>query len=192
VRWRCPRTPPQPYPFVVVVQRSPVWRSWNYLKAILEVFGFDLRWIYWIMPFISSPNYFILLNGVPSTPFNATWGLRQGDPLSPFLFIIAAEGLGWHIKIKIQGGQLKGLNLWGAGLKLSHQQFADDFMLFYQATLKESKVQFYPFLKISWKPLELLSIMTNKMCLYLILIFSPKDSYCLPWDSTSDPSLWNI
>ena len=104
VRWRCPRTPPQPYPFVVVVQRSPVWRSWNYLKAILEVFGFDLRWIYWIMPFIFSLNYFILLNEVPSTPFNATWGLRQGDPLSPFLFIIAAEGLGWHIKSKIQGG----------------------------------------------------------------------------------------
>ena len=144
------------------------------------------------MPFISSPNYFILLNGVPSTPFNATWGLRQGDPLSPFLFIIAAEGLGWHIKSKIQTGQLKGLNLCGAGLKLSHQQFADDFMLFCQATLKESK-EILSILKDFMEASGTLkSIMTNKMCLYLILIFSPKDSYCLPWDSTSDPSLWNI
>ena len=113
--------------------------SWPYLKVVLSTFGFDGRWIQWLMSFISSPNFSILLNGIPSNPFNVSRGLRQGDPLSPFLFIIAVEGLGRLIKSKLQEGQLKGLNLWGPDLTLSHQQFVDDILLFFQAMLREAK-----------------------------------------------------
>ena len=91
------------------------------------------------MSFISSPHYSILLNGGHSNPFNVTRGLRQGDALSPFLFIIAAEGLGLHIKNRINGGELKVLKIFGGGLNLCHQQFVYDIMMFCQATLKESK-----------------------------------------------------
>lgn len=72
--------------------------NWKYLEAILESFGFCKRWINWIHSLISTPNFSILVNGSPSKPFNVSRGIRQGDPLSPFLFILEAEGLGRCIK----------------------------------------------------------------------------------------------
>ena len=92
-----------------------------------------------MMSTITSAHFSILLNGSPSCSFTASRGLRQGDPLSPFLFILTAEGLGRLIKQKVLAGEVKGLNLWGPHLTLSHQQFVDDIMLFFQATLRECK-----------------------------------------------------
>jgi len=111
--------------------------NWTYLKKVLESFGFNNRWIEWIFNLISTPNFSILINGTPSTTFNATRGIRQGDPLSPFLFIMAAEGLGRYFKKELQENKIKGLRLWGNNLPITHQQFVDDIMLFGEATLKE-------------------------------------------------------
>eukprot|EP00253_Pinus_taeda_P034939 PITA_34939 len=97
------------------------------------------RWIYWIHNLISSPNFSILVNGIPSKPFSASRGLCQGDPLSPFLFILAAEGLGRFIKKERETGKIKGLKIWGHNLCLTHQQFVDDIMLFGEPTVKEVK-----------------------------------------------------
>eukprot|EP00253_Pinus_taeda_P013029 PITA_13029 len=113
--------------------------NWNYLSKVLESFGFCKRWINWIHNLISSPIFSILVNGIPSNPFSASRGLRQGDPLSPFLFILAAEGLGRFIKRERESGKIKGLKLWGHNLCLTHQQFVDDIMLFGEPTVKEVK-----------------------------------------------------
>eukprot|EP00253_Pinus_taeda_P019007 PITA_19007 len=113
--------------------------SWNYLGKVLESFGFCRRWIDWIHSLISSPSFSILVNGIPSKTFFATRGLRQGDPLSPFLFILAAEGLGRFIKKEREVDKIKGLKLWGNNLCLNHQQFVDDIMLFGEPTVKEVK-----------------------------------------------------
>ena len=104
--------------------------NWHYLIVVQRAFGFDDRWLQWLPSFISSPNFSILLNGIPSQLFNITRGLCQGDPLSPFLFILAAEGLGRLIKAHLVEGQLKGLKLWGTDVSLPHQQFVDDILLF--------------------------------------------------------------
>ena len=72
--------------------------SLPYMIVVLKSFGFDNRWIQWLNFFISSPNFSILLNGVPSQPFNISRGIPQGVPLSPFLFILVAEGFGRIIK----------------------------------------------------------------------------------------------
>eukprot|EP00253_Pinus_taeda_P017089 PITA_17089 len=64
-------------------------------------------------------------------------GIRQGDPLSLFLFILAAEGLGRYIKKERAANKIKGLKLWGNELPLTHQQFVDDIMLFGEPTVKE-------------------------------------------------------
>ena len=67
--------------------------GWSYLEAMLVAFGFCLRWITWILAMVKSPSYSILFNGAPSEPFLPSRGIRQGDPISPFLFIILMEGL---------------------------------------------------------------------------------------------------
>eukprot|EP00253_Pinus_taeda_P036048 PITA_36048 len=113
--------------------------SWNYLGKFLESFGFSRRWIDWIHSLISSPNFSILVNGTPSKTFTASRGIRQGDPLSPFLFILATEGLGRFIKKEREANRIKGLKLWGNNLPLTHQQFVDDIMLFGEPTVKEVK-----------------------------------------------------
>ena len=111
--------------------------NWTYLKKVLESFGFNNRWIEWVFNLISTPNFSILINGTPLTTFNATRGIRQGDPLSPFLFIMVAKGLGRYFKKELQESKIKGLRLWGNNLPITHQQFVDDIMLFGEATLIE-------------------------------------------------------
>eukprot|EP00253_Pinus_taeda_P029015 PITA_29015 len=113
--------------------------NWKYLKRVLESFEFNNRWIEWVLSMISTPNFSILINGIPSTSFNASRGIRQRDPLSPFLFILAAEGLGRFFKKEQRERRIKGLKLWGRNLPITHQQFVDDIMLFCEATVKEVK-----------------------------------------------------
>jgi len=81
----------------------------------------------------------IMLNGTPTKTFKPSRGLRQGDPLSPFLFIKAIDGLCRLIKARVNSGKLKGLRLWGEKLTITHQQFVDDIVMYGQANLKEAK-----------------------------------------------------
>ena len=85
--------------------------SWQYLRSVLEAFGFSTQWVDWILKLTSSSFFSILVNGSPSQPFRPSRGIRQGDPLSPFLFVPMAKGLGRYIKAAITDGSLKGLLL---------------------------------------------------------------------------------
>jgi hypothetical protein len=87
--------------------------SWNYLKATLLAFGFDPSWVTWIVNLTSSALFSIMFNGVSSKPFSPSRGIRQGDPLSPFIFILMAEGLSRTIKAAITDHSLSGLSLHG-------------------------------------------------------------------------------
>eukprot|EP00253_Pinus_taeda_P018598 PITA_18598 len=111
--------------------------SWRYLRKVLEVYGFEKRWIEWIYSMISTPIFSILVNGTPTKTFNASRGIRQGDPISPFLFILAAEGLERIIKREIRKKKISGLKPWGNNLAITHQQFVDDIMLFGEVSIKE-------------------------------------------------------
>nr|XP_016449022.1 PREDICTED: uncharacterized protein LOC107774064 [Nicotiana tabacum] len=70
--------------------------------------GFGEKWIKWIKYCISTVRFFILINGSPEGFFPAHRGLRQGDPLSPFLFILAMEGLNNMVKTARSQGWIKG------------------------------------------------------------------------------------
>lgn len=66
--------------------------EWSFISKVLEGFGFAQQYIEMIiMSCVQSPTFSILLNGTPKGKFSSQRGLRQGCPLSPFLFIICRE-----------------------------------------------------------------------------------------------------
>lgn len=67
--------------------------EWPFLETMMIELGFPRQWVQWIMACVHSVSYSVQLNGIPSKPFQAKKGLRQGDPLSPFLFAISMEYL---------------------------------------------------------------------------------------------------
>eukprot|EP00253_Pinus_taeda_P033845 PITA_33845 len=112
--------------------------SWRYLEAILEAFGFCRQWISWVLALIKSSRFFILVNGAPSEPFSPSRGIRQGDPLSPFLFVILMEGISRIIAKKRADGVIKGLQPIRTLPATTHQQFVDDTMLHGIPTVKKA------------------------------------------------------
>eukprot|EP00253_Pinus_taeda_P026524 PITA_26524 len=93
----------------------------------------------WLISLISSSFFSILINGIPSHTFRPSRGIRQGDPLSPFLFVIVAEGLGRSIKSATLSHNMKGLSF-NNSPAYTHQQFVDDNMLFGHPSVQESRL----------------------------------------------------
>lgn len=102
--------------------------SWSFLTYMLNRMGFDKRWIGWIQACVFSSSMSVLVNGSPTDEFTAHKGLRQGDPLSPFLFLIVAQGLSGLVQKASQVGNFDGYQV-ADGLNLSLLQFADDTIL---------------------------------------------------------------
>ncbi|XP_059067404.1 uncharacterized protein LOC131858241 [Cryptomeria japonica] len=101
-----------------------------FLFSVLERFGFDHRWINCIKHCVTSFSYSIIVNGSIYGFLQATNGLRQGDPLSPFLFVLMTEILRRNIKKLVETVLWKGVLIHGNIDPISHSQFADDTVLF--------------------------------------------------------------
>lgn len=107
--------------------------EWNFLKAVMQKMGFDNCWFELIMQCVSMVSYFILFNGTPHASFKPLRGLRQGDPLSPYLFVLCSEILSFSLNQAEQQGLISG-NLVARGtLKVNHLFFADDSLVICEA-----------------------------------------------------------
>ena len=108
--------------------------KWDFLLELLFKLGFPPRFIEWIHAFITSSKYSININGELVGFFGATRGLRQGDPLSPYLFTIIMDDLSMLISKNIEAQRLAGNPFdyhWRCQKTgLTHLCFADDLLLF--------------------------------------------------------------
>jgi hypothetical protein len=85
-------------------------------------------------------RYSLLINGAPKKPFWPSKGIRQGDPLSPLLFMMMMEGISKSIKREIAAGELKGIKPFEYCPTSTHQQFFDDTLLHRTPMVKEEKI----------------------------------------------------
>ncbi|GJV51843.1 RNA-directed DNA polymerase, eukaryota [Tanacetum coccineum] len=97
----------------------------DYLDDILKNFGFEEKWCGWIQGCLCSSRGSVIVNGSPTKEFQFHKGLKQGDHLSPFLFILVMESLHFSFQRVVDAGMFKGISL-GSSLQLSHMFYADD------------------------------------------------------------------
>ena len=100
--------------------------DWLYLKEVMIKMGFAIRWIRWIMMCVETVDYFVIVNNESVRPIFPGRGLRQGDPLSPYLFILCVEGLSALIRQVERRGDIHGISICIIAPIISHLLFADD------------------------------------------------------------------
>ncbi|XP_058765341.1 uncharacterized protein LOC131638809 [Vicia villosa] len=99
--------------------------SWNFLRYILKRMGFGEKWRRWMKLLVFSSKMSILVNGSPTKEFEVSRGLRQGDPLSPFLFVLVTEALSRLVRKSVEGGEFQSFTFRDS-CKVDILQFADD------------------------------------------------------------------
>lgn len=100
--------------------------EWCFLEKIMLKLGFNATWVGWIKECISTVSYSVLINGEAKGYIQPSRGLRQGDPLSPYLFLLCGEGLSALLKKAEMEGRIKGIQVCRGAPSLSHLFFADD------------------------------------------------------------------
>lgn len=103
--------------------------SWNFLDYMLGRFGFNDKWRSWIRSCVFSGQLLVLVNGRPTEEVNIQRGLKQGDPLAPFLFLLVVERLSSLMSNVVSLDLFRGFRLRNSTLVISHLQYADDTIL---------------------------------------------------------------
>ena len=119
--------------FKLDIEKSFYIIIWQFLMKVMQGMGFfskRMRWIWWC---ISTAKFSVLVNGVPAGFFLSSRGLRQRDPLSPYLFIMGMEALSILLRRTMAGGFIFSCTFRGregATFNISHLLFSDDTIIF--------------------------------------------------------------
>ncbi|KAL0355322.1 UNVERIFIED_CONTAM: putative mitochondrial protein [Sesamum radiatum] len=106
--------------------------EWYFLERVLLRLGFDSRFVELIMMCVTSVSFSFMLNGMPFENLQPGRGLRQGDPLSPYLFLFCTEAFSGMIR-QAEEGAIHGVRVCRNGPRVTHLLFADDTLIFCDA-----------------------------------------------------------
>ncbi|KAH1106956.1 hypothetical protein J1N35_010724 [Gossypium stocksii] len=113
--------------------------EWDFIKNMMKMLGFCNRWIELIMRCARSMSYLVVNNGIQEAEFKPTRGIKQRDPLSPYLFIICAEGFLRLLNKSKREKRIAGARVGKGELVITHLFFADDNILFRKATMNGAR-----------------------------------------------------
>ena len=114
--------------------------EWPFLKGIMAKLGFPEVWINWVMGCVTTPSFSVLINGKPFGNITPLRGICQGDPLSPYLFLLCAEGFNSLLLWVEMEARIKGVYVCRRAPTVTNLMFADDSLLFCRATIGEVEV----------------------------------------------------
>ena len=111
--------------------------EWGFIKLVMIKMGFHEKWVELIMHCITSVTYSILVNGAAYGNITPTRGLRQGDPISPYIFLLCADGFSSLIHDAARNHKINGVSICKGCPKITHLFFANDSLLFCKANGQE-------------------------------------------------------
>ncbi|KAK3183231.1 hypothetical protein Dsin_030517 [Dipteronia sinensis] len=113
---------------------------WSFIKSVHVEIGIGEKFVELIMWCTTSVRYQVILNGELTEPFRPGYGIRQRDPLSPYIFVLCMEKLSHLISHKLLHGTWKSVRISRGGPEVSHLFFADDLILFGQVTTSQTEI----------------------------------------------------
>ncbi|KAL0443841.1 UNVERIFIED_CONTAM: putative mitochondrial protein [Sesamum latifolium] len=115
------------------ISKAYDWVEWGFLRSILLRLGIHERFVRLNMNFVTSVTYSLMLNGSQFGYFRPHQGIRQGDPLSPYLFLFVAEAFSCMLQDAENRGEIQGITISREAPRVSHLLFANDTIIFEQA-----------------------------------------------------------
>ena len=121
------------------ISKAYDWVEWSFLKGIMIRMGFLEVWVDRVMCCVTTPTYSILINGKTYGNITPSRGLRQEDPLSPYLFLLCTEGFTSLLLKAEMEKQIQGVSICREAPRINNLLFADDSLIFCQT--KQCEVQ---------------------------------------------------